>query len=286
MSAVGNIEEHSGLAVVILPTSTPENSAILSAINQIRASHDRVYDKWPAHLTLVPPTQLPPSQVTAAQLCTALAPIVDRHKSLEISLDTVSILAHKQGASIVLEPSQHQWDAIASLQSDLSSLLPARSNVPKERHAFRPHLTMASLRGATDAEALATEILGLLEATEGFPLRVDVSAVSVMAKGSGKDAVYSCVGSVPLGVRDSVETAPALSTSRMTPESVSTNSFAFNIGSQQWEAVTPPTSSSTQLKQLRIVTYNVLNDPEHPTNYSAADRFEILLNTIEDCNAD
>ncbi|KAJ3297467.1 hypothetical protein HDU79_003548 [Rhizoclosmatium sp. JEL0117] len=286
MSAVGNIEEHSGLAVVILPTSTPENSAILSAINQIRASHDRVYDKWPAHLTLVPPPQLPPSQVTAAQLCTALTPIADRHKSLEISLDTVSILAHKQGASIVLEPSQHQWDAITSLQSDLSSLLPARSNVPKERHAFRPHLTLASLRDAADAEALAAEILGLLEATEGFPLRVDVSAVSVMAKGSGKDAVYSCVGSVPLGVRNSVETAPALSTSRMTPESVSTNSFAFNIGSQQWEAATPPTSSSTQLKQLRIVTYNVLNDPEHPTNYSATDRFETLLNTIEDCNAD
>ncbi|KAI8621298.1 hypothetical protein BC830DRAFT_1095054 [Chytriomyces sp. MP71] len=278
----------SALALVLLVPEEKGSETLLRKINELRDRHDKAAARWPPHITLIPSTQLPISQVTDAELASAIKPAAASLDPIEFCLDTISVFSHKGGSStIVLEPSSGS-DAIKHLHSQLVSSMPHKMN--PDKHSYRPHLTLATLK-AGDPSELAARILRDLEAMDGFPLKATAEHVSVMSKLQGKDERYRCFKQVPLckgllpseGVRQVFpEDQTPISTSDV-PKPLSP--YAFNLSSQQWEALPQAAAMEPSDDSMTLLTYNVLSDASHPSNYSEEARFRNLVDVLEFTNA-
>ncbi|KAJ3218611.1 hypothetical protein HDU81_000559, partial [Chytriomyces hyalinus] len=262
----------------------------MNAIQQFRQKYDKAAPRWPPHVTLIPPPQLPVSQVTLKQLQDAFTPITQQSASIELIFDTVSVFSHRGGSStIVLEPSATSFE-LEQLKRKLDASLPERMNVRPDRHEFRPHLTVATM-AAGDPTNLQRLIQKELLGTDAFPLRLCVDAVAIMSKKVGKAEAYSCAISLPLLKDMSVrEVSLTAETVLVSPSKISTpvianasiQSCAYNRSSNAWECLADATNPDiAHISDMSLLTYNILNDPSHPSNYDAERRFQSLLRILE-----
>ncbi|KAI9327390.1 2'-5' RNA ligase superfamily-domain-containing protein [Obelidium mucronatum] len=289
--------EVGSLAIVVLP----DNTCNLKTIQQIRATHDKAAPKWPPHVTLIPANVLPPSRITAKQLSDLFQQVSANHAPFHITLDAVSVFSHGSSSfSVVLQPSnKSEIAAITLLQSHISSLLPESCCSQKPLNAFNPHLTLATCKSQEDATTLSTHLKKVLgeDGTETLSFRID--AISIMSKLVGRNTVYSCIESIQLNNAvspvpfqlPSTPHASALNNKskyHLEPPAVTTASFGFNRGSCTWAPnhVSENNNFNKIQNSLKTVTYNVLDDQDHPTNYDAPTRFTALCQQLESTNAD
>ncbi|KAJ3222676.1 hypothetical protein HDU78_011648 [Chytriomyces hyalinus] len=277
--------------VVLAPTETIETpGSTMNTIQQFRQKYDKAAPRWPPHLTLIPPPQLPVSQVTLKQLQDAFTPITQQCTSIELLFDTVSVFSHRGGSStIVLEPSETSIE-LEQLKRQLDASLPERINVRPDRHEFRPHLTVATM-AAGDPGPLQRLIEKELLGTDSFPLRVCVDAVAIMSKKVGKAEAYSCASSLPLLNGLTVkEISLVAATVVVAPSKIeipvvvnaTLQSCAHNRASNAWERLSDATNPDiAHISDMSLLTYNILNDPSHPSNYDADTRFQSLLRILE-----
>ncbi|TPX52898.1 hypothetical protein CcCBS67573_g09785 [Chytriomyces confervae] len=277
--------------VVLAPTETIETpGSTMNTIQQFRQKYDKAAPRWPPHVTLIPPPQLPVSQVTLKQLQDAFTPITQQCTSIELLFDTVSVFSHRGGSStIVLEPSETSIE-LEHLKRQLDASLPERINVRPDRHEFRPHLTVATM-AAGDPGPLQRLIQKELLGTDSFPLRVCVDAVAIMSKKVGKTEAYSCASLLPL-LKDLrvKEVSLVAATVLVAPSKIeipivinaTLQSCAHNRASNAWERLSDATNPDiAHISDISLLTYNILNDPSHPSNYDADNRFQSLLRILE-----
>ncbi|KAJ3334384.1 hypothetical protein HDU76_000077 [Blyttiomyces sp. JEL0837] len=193
------------MAIVIQP---PPNTPGLDRVQMIRSTGDKVFEKWPPHLTVLPydhlPKRLIPDPTSVYRL---LASAASTHRSFQIKLDTVSVFWHHGGsATVVLEPSLEAEEVngavrtldgihkalIAALPANVVKSLKKRHHSPSPMgYGIRPHLTIATFESGTDRNAVMSFVEEIRR--EGLVIGFEVSGLSWMVKADDHGSQYKSV---------------------------------------------------------------------------------------------
>ncbi|KAJ3236529.1 hypothetical protein HDU77_011785 [Chytriomyces hyalinus] len=112
-----------------------------------------------------------------------------------------------------------------------------------------------------------------------------------MSKKVGKMEAYSCASLLPLLKGLSVEEVSLVAATVLVAPSkieipvvvnATLQSCAHNRASNAWERLSDATNPDiAHISDMSLLTYNILNDPSHPSNYDADTRFQSLLRILE-----
>ncbi|KAJ3192240.1 hypothetical protein HK101_006860 [Irineochytrium annulatum] len=272
------------ISVFVLIPPSPSTKDAVDIIQRIRSAHDRrAFGRHPPHVTILPPNQLPPAQITPADLVAHLASFAATVEPFKLILDRVSVLRHSHGTnSIVLEPSQAKRSKLGSqalrmLHSGLAAALPPLDIEP-QRHAFRPHLTLAATSRGVDAAALAEEFRTVIR-----PVEICVDRVTVMTKLVGNGEPYLPAYEVSLAAAAGSSSPPHFSSLQLSREGP-LNAYKYNNDYSSWR---PHEDVMDALPgHLKLLTYNILNDFTNDGDHDCAVRYEIILHTLSTIDAD
>ncbi|MFX0029173.1 MAG: 2'-5' RNA ligase family protein [Candidatus Hermodarchaeota archaeon] len=125
-------------AVVIIPPQ--ENWA---PIQEIREIHDRGYNRWMPHITLLypfrPKTEYPILEKEFTNICKEISPF-------ELSLRDFKYFSHgRQNYTIWLNPKP--TNLIINLQAEILKIVPDCDDVNKYKNGFKPHLSVGQIKG-------------------------------------------------------------------------------------------------------------------------------------------
>lgn len=178
----------SALAVV------PPESA-WAAAQEVRARHDRAFERWPPHINLLYPfVREEELRGVPERLARALA----RVPPFRIRLGAARTFQHKGSSTVWLEPVD---DPPGSLQRLHAALLEAVPQCSERGGAFTPHLTVAKCASA-DAERVAREADEAVRRRGEAAAAFEVRSVAVLCRGA--HTPFATRHEVPLGSGDSV----------------------------------------------------------------------------------
>ncbi len=136
-------------AVVLIP---PE--ALWGPIEALRSKHDRNYERWMPHVTLlypfVPEEHFAEAETLITEALRDLAPF-------QVTLSGFSHFEHRGSVTAWLRPEDRPHGAIKALQAALQAALPqCDEQGRKSEHGFTPHLSVGQLSRASPAELRRT----------------------------------------------------------------------------------------------------------------------------------
>ncbi|SJX64323.1 uncharacterized protein SRS1_14971 [Sporisorium reilianum f. sp. reilianum] len=209
-----------GVLVVLVAPSTPADQQRFEELQTLRRRHDRAFDRWLPHITLVPPFTLPSSSSDArsrgdldglvqlhadqlAQIARAAAEVCSRHSSHQLRLDHVSTFPLRKYTNVHLRPAPTNFHdkrtpassapsntsshRIVELQADLADAITplVSSSGVRRRETFKPHVSVGQ---ATTPKATWQLCTSAGSAAAG--LLCDVHRVQLMLKPKGFAGMY------------------------------------------------------------------------------------------------
>ena len=125
-------------AVVLIP---PQER--WAPIQEIRKIHDRGYNRWMPHITLLypfrPKTEYSILEKAFTNTCNEIQPF-------ELYLRDFKYFSHgRQNFTLWLDP--EPADLIINLQAKILSLVPDCNDVNKYKNGFKPHLSVGQIKG-------------------------------------------------------------------------------------------------------------------------------------------
>lgn len=136
-------------AVVLIP---PEE--LWGPIEALRSKHDRNYERWMPHVTLlypfVPEEHFAEAETLIAEALRNLAPF-------QVTLSGFSHFEHRGSVTAWLRPEDRPHGALMALQAALQAALPqCDEQGHKSEHGFTPHLSVGQLPRSSPAEIRRT----------------------------------------------------------------------------------------------------------------------------------
>jgi poly(A) polymerase len=136
-------------AVVLIP---PEE--LWGPIQALRSQHDRTYERWMPHVTLlypfVPEEHFAEAEALLQEALRTIAPF-------EVTLSGFSHFEHRGSVTAWLRPEDRPHGALKALQAALQAALPqCDEQGSKSEHGFTPHLSVGQLRRSSPAEIRRT----------------------------------------------------------------------------------------------------------------------------------
>jgi len=169
-------------AVVAIP---PEEA--WTPIQEIRRKHDRQFQSWMPHLTLLypfrPEEQFEEIGGPLAEACSAVSPF-------ETVLDEFRYFVHGSGkATLWLAPEPEE--AYSALQAALQRALPDCDDVSLFEGGFTPHLSVGQVESEDSAESLSCELQ-----RDWSPLRFSLDKIAVLRRAA--DSPFQVARWIPL----------------------------------------------------------------------------------------
>ena len=158
-------------AVVLIP---PES--VQPPIQAIRRIHDRNFERWMPHITLLYPFA---ERHDFESVIPALAQAAQQGPRFSVALDRFDAFRHRKSCTMFLVPDPE--DAIAGLHSTLMRHLPDYDDTTRFTGGFHPHLSV----GQFSHRSLRTEQERLQ--TEWQPLQCEMEAISLIYRSSETD---------------------------------------------------------------------------------------------------
>jgi poly(A) polymerase len=136
-------------AVVLIP---PEE--LWGPIETLRSKHDRHYERWMPHVTLlypfVPEEHFAEAEALIAEALRGVTPF-------EVTLSGFSHFEHRGSVTVWLRPEDQPHGALKSLQAILQAALPqCDEQGSKSENGFTPHLSVGQLSRSSPAELRRT----------------------------------------------------------------------------------------------------------------------------------
>ncbi len=172
-------------AVVAIP---PE--AAWPPIQVIRRQHDRGFQRWMPHITLLYPFRPRPEFEAAAA---HLVPVCETTPPFGVTLATFHAFEHgRESYTLWLAP--EPAEALLQLQTALWQAFPDCDEVRQHAGGFTPHLSVGQVRGREKMEQLVSDWQ-----RSWTPLRFRVAAVSLIWRDDPPDDVFRVGYTVRLG---------------------------------------------------------------------------------------
>ena len=158
-------------AVVLIPPETVQPS-----IQAIRQIHDRNFERWMPHITLLYPFA---ERRDFASVIPALAKTAERVSPFSVELARFDAFKHRKSCTMFLVP--EPADEIVQLHSALIQQLPNYDDTARFSGGFHPHLSV----GQFQHRSLYAEQQRLQ--TEWQPIRCEVEAISLIYRSPETD---------------------------------------------------------------------------------------------------
>jgi len=179
-------EKTHSTAIVLIPSTQ-----IWEPIQRIRQVHDRQFERWMPHVTLVYPFR-PRNEFGAA------APLVAagcaRVEPFTVTLSEFRFFRHRHSFTAWLDPMAE--DSIVRLQLEIAGRFPDCDEVNRFEGGFRPHLSVGQARTVNDINALLSDLAG-----EWRPLEFAATEVALIWRGPATGDVFRVAKTVRLGQR-------------------------------------------------------------------------------------
>ncbi len=171
-------------ALVLIP---PRNAC--GPIQRIREGHDRRFERWMPHVTLVYPFRLRSEFGAAAPLVAAAC---ERVEPFTVTLAEFRFFKHGHSFTAWLNP--EPTDEIVRLQGELAREFPDCDELSRFEGGFRPHLSVGQARTLGEIDALLSDL------SEGWrPLDFAVGEVAMVWRGPKTGDVFRVARTVRLG---------------------------------------------------------------------------------------
>lgn len=246
-------------ALVLLPPPS-----IQSRINALRIANDKSYPRWTSHITLIFPFVRPEhlhTTIASIQRAVSEADL----KSFDINLDITNQFPGRGYDTIYHSPSGVGCNETQRLWTVLAETL-GYSGRP-----FIPHLTLGQAFSKEDAQLLHGKGRALVLRE---PIFWTVNSIVCLRKDEDDEGRMKIFDEITL---PSPSPIPRSSIARESP-------FTFRFDSHEcaWLSTPPPITEYDAVKELSIMTYNVLHDHEHPSSR----RCDKLVSALADIDAD
>ncbi|RKU26488.1 hypothetical protein C6499_13300 [Candidatus Poribacteria bacterium] len=172
-------------AVVLIP---PE--AVQPPIQAIRRSHDRNFERWMPHITLLYPFA---ERHDFAEITPALAKAAQQVPPFSVELTRFDAFRHRRSCTMFLVPEPE--DEIVHLHSVLLQHLPHYDDTARFAGGFHPHLSV----GQFQHRSLQTEQQRLQ--TEWQPIQCEVDAISLIYRSPETDDRFVVAEQFPFQTR-------------------------------------------------------------------------------------
>lgn len=172
-------------AVVVIP---PEGA--WAPIQAIREKHDRAFERWMPHITLIYPFR-PQSEFEAA--ATGLARACGPISPFEVTLESFRFFQHRLD-SYTLWLAPEPKEMLMTLQTTLWRAFPDCDDSRRFASGFTPHLSVGQ---ANDREQMQNLIAAL--SSDWAPITFKVSAVSLICRDDPPDDVFRVARTISLG---------------------------------------------------------------------------------------
>jgi len=184
-------EKTNTAALVLIPPRE-----IWEPIQRIRRVHDRHFERWMPHVSLLYPFR-PRGEFGAARPLVAAA--CARVEPFTVRLAEFRFFKHRRSFTAWLDP--EPTDEIVRLQLELAREFPDCDDVNRFDEGFRPHLSVGQARTVYEIDALLAELSG-----EWRPLEFEATEVAMIWRGPKTGDVFRVAKAVRLG-REAVEEA-------------------------------------------------------------------------------
>ncbi|MHA2287467.1 MAG: 2'-5' RNA ligase family protein [Promethearchaeota archaeon] len=136
-------------AVVIIPPNE-----IWGAIQEIRRKHDRAFDRWMPHITLLYPFK-PESEFNSLEVF--FSTTCRKIDSFEVKLNTFKYFRHsKQNYTIYLNPEPESL--IRALQLKIMKIVPDCNDASLYKTGFMPHLSVGQIKGKDNLDIILNNL--------------------------------------------------------------------------------------------------------------------------------
>lgn len=127
-------------------------------INSLRSLHDKAFQKWDPHISVLYPF-VDPSVLDSAIATLRQTLNAEQFENLRITTDQVGVFRHRRNATVFLKPDLESEDGISQLRKVFVKALGCRDKDGTHDGIFRPHLTVgqASLNGSA-VDKLAEQV--------------------------------------------------------------------------------------------------------------------------------
>ena len=246
-------------ALVLLPPPM-----IQSRVNAVRTANDKSYPRWTSHITLTFPFVQPDyldTAITSIQQAVSKAQL----NPFSLQLDTTGQFRGRGYDTVYLSPSSVGCDELNRLWAVLAETLGYSGR------AFVPHMTLGQAYRKEDAALLHAKGQRLVQRE---PLRWTVNSIICLCKDD------SAEGRMRIFKEISLSSLSPVARSLIAPETSLT--FHFDSHESSWLPTLPPPVQYGAVRELSIVTYNVLHDHNHPSLL----RSEELVAALSEIDAD
>jgi len=179
-----------------MPEKTHETAVVLipprrlwRPIQRIRKLHDRQFERWMPHVTLVYPFRPRREFGAAAPL---VADACARVEPFTVTLSEFRFFKHRHSFTAWLDPRAE--DNIVRLQLEIAGRFPDCDEVNRFEGGFRPHLSVGQARTVNEVGALLTELAG-----EWHPLVFEATEVAMIWRGPATGDVFRVAKTMSLG---------------------------------------------------------------------------------------
>jgi len=178
-------------AVIVMPPNDQ-----WSQIQEIRAKHDKAYDRWMPHINLLYPF------IPEEQFLNNLERLVNGLSSLspfKLVFRRFDSFCHGRSYTMFMKPEADPADALITLQSKLEEVFPLCDDLRTiGDHGFAPHMTVGQFNSKVSLDRSMEDYLSKL-----VPIEFTVTHVHLIAR--QETDPFSVRHSVPLGCTDQSE---------------------------------------------------------------------------------
>jgi 2'-5' RNA ligase len=136
-------------AVVLIPPAE-----LWEPIQNIRRVHDRHFQRWMPHITLLYPFRV---REEFAELAEQFSAVCGEVEPFRVDLVEVRCFQHRTG-SYTLWLAPKPQEVLVRLQALLGKIVPDCNDVTRHRDGFTPHLSIGQVRGERQMVALQEEL--------------------------------------------------------------------------------------------------------------------------------
>jgi 2'-5' RNA ligase len=161
-------EKTHAAALVLVP---PRD--VWGPIQEIRRAHDRQFERWMPHVTLVYPFRPRKEFSDAAPL---VASACARVEPFTVTLDEFRFFAHRSSFTAWLDPKPRE--PMDALQRELRIEFPDCDDVSRFTNGFRPHLSVGQARTPAELDKLLADL------ADGWqPIEFEATEVAMVWRG-------------------------------------------------------------------------------------------------------
>jgi 2'-5' RNA ligase len=163
-------------AVVLIPPAE-----VWPTIQAIRQLHDRHFERWMPHITLLYPFR---ARHEFGALAERFAAVCEGLEPFRVEFAELRCFRHR-GESFTLWLAPEPKAALVRLQAFLGSIVPDCDDVTRHREGFTPHLSVGQVRGER-------QMLALKEALQAAwqPIQFSAREISLIWRGEPPDDVF------------------------------------------------------------------------------------------------